>query len=297
MNTMQIKCFLKVVETLNFTKAASKLYISQPGLSRQIVSLEKELDTTLFIRDNRNVKLTPAAIVLAEELKNFEIRHDKLIEKVKRAGKGYSGRLVIGSLSGQFLGEDFTERYLEFTKANPDIDVFMQQGSFGDLRKWVEDDKIDIALTLKFDILEMQNIVVQDFHEEAPCLAYSKKTALGKKKNITDKDLEKETFISISPEDSPVASSTYDFLVKGGTYKFADVKYAPNLATANMWIEAGLGVGLINESAVIATQPSIAVLKNRYPAHAQEAYSCFIWKKDNYNPAISIFSSFFPNNQ
>lgn len=297
MNTMQIKCFLKVVETLNFTKAASKLYISQPGLSRQIVSLEKELDTTLFIRDNRNVKLTPAAIILAEEFKNFEYKHDALVERVKRAGKGYTGKLIIGSLSGQLLGEEYTERYLDFTKANPEVDVLMQQGSFGDLRRWIENDEIDIALTLKFDILEMTDIVIQDFLDEMPFMAFSKKTALGQKKNITPKDLESETFISISPEDSPVASTTYDALRKQGIYKFADVKYAPNLATANMWIEAGLGVGLINKSAVIASQPSIAVIETKYQASANGAYSCFIWKKDNYNPAISIFSSFFRNDK
>ncbi len=65
MNTTQIKCFLAVAETLNFTKAANQLFISQPGLSRQIVSLERELNTLLFIRDKHTVRLTPAAAVPA----------------------------------------------------------------------------------------------------------------------------------------------------------------------------------------------------------------------------------------
>ena len=59
MNTTQIKCFLALAETLNYTRAAARLYLSQPGLSRQINSIEQELNTQLFIRNQRNVRLTP----------------------------------------------------------------------------------------------------------------------------------------------------------------------------------------------------------------------------------------------
>ncbi len=53
MNTTQIKYFLAVARTLNFTEAAKKLYISQPALSKQINVLEKELNMLLFIRDQK----------------------------------------------------------------------------------------------------------------------------------------------------------------------------------------------------------------------------------------------------
>ena len=52
--------FQVVAEELHFSKAAKKLYITQPALSRQIKQLEKILNTTLFIRDKRNVELTKA---------------------------------------------------------------------------------------------------------------------------------------------------------------------------------------------------------------------------------------------
>ena len=68
MNTTQIKCFLALAETLNFTKAAARLYMSQPGLSRQISSLEQELNTQLFIRGSKGVTTTPAGALLAREL-------------------------------------------------------------------------------------------------------------------------------------------------------------------------------------------------------------------------------------
>ena len=58
MTIHQIECFLEAAKTLNFTEAASRLYISQQGLSRQIASLEKELELRLFDRTTRDVRLT-----------------------------------------------------------------------------------------------------------------------------------------------------------------------------------------------------------------------------------------------
>ena len=71
MNTTQVKCFLALAETLNFTKAAARLYMSQPGLSRQISSLEQELNTQLFIRGQKGVSMTPAGALLARELGTY----------------------------------------------------------------------------------------------------------------------------------------------------------------------------------------------------------------------------------
>lgn len=61
MTITQIKYFITTAKCLNFTKAASQLYITQPALSRQIAAIEAELNMQLFVRNNRTVKLTPAA--------------------------------------------------------------------------------------------------------------------------------------------------------------------------------------------------------------------------------------------
>ena len=58
MNRMQIKCFLALAQTLNFTKAAQQLYISQPGLSHQISSFERELNTQLIRRTTKKFEVT-----------------------------------------------------------------------------------------------------------------------------------------------------------------------------------------------------------------------------------------------
>lgn len=59
MNTFQLSCFLAVAETLSFARAAEQLHVTQPAVTQQIHSLEKELDAVLFRRTTRSVKLTP----------------------------------------------------------------------------------------------------------------------------------------------------------------------------------------------------------------------------------------------
>ena len=65
MNFSQIKCFLAAADCLSFTKAAERLYLSQPVLSRQIASMEDELGIELFIREKKSIRLTPAGEVMA----------------------------------------------------------------------------------------------------------------------------------------------------------------------------------------------------------------------------------------
>ena len=57
MNTFQLSCFIRVAETLNFARAAEQLHVTQPAVTQQIQSLEKELNVKLFKRNTRTVKI------------------------------------------------------------------------------------------------------------------------------------------------------------------------------------------------------------------------------------------------
>ena len=71
MTIHQIECFLEAAKTLNFTEAASRLYISQQGLSRQIASLEKELELRLFDRTTRDVRPNQKRRTAALEVEGY----------------------------------------------------------------------------------------------------------------------------------------------------------------------------------------------------------------------------------
>ena len=69
MTMEQMRTFLAVADCLNFTKAAERLYLSQPTVSRQIQSLEEECKTPLLVRTRKEVRLTPAGAIMVSHLK------------------------------------------------------------------------------------------------------------------------------------------------------------------------------------------------------------------------------------
>ncbi|MGC1516060.1 MAG: LysR family transcriptional regulator [Maribacter sp.] len=90
--------FLAVAEELHFRKAAEKLFISQPGLSRQIKQMEEFLETRLFERNKKKVSLTPAGHYLKEETKFIFSHLEKVGRQLQLIGEGNSGELRIGFL-------------------------------------------------------------------------------------------------------------------------------------------------------------------------------------------------------
>ncbi|MBL7780928.1 MAG: LysR family transcriptional regulator [Saprospiraceae bacterium] len=96
MELRQIKYFLGVAETLNFSRAAVNLNIVQPALSRQIQQLEQELGVVLFERNNRNVLLTPAGAYLRDEMIKLDKHFQDTLNHAISIQNGYVGTLRIG---------------------------------------------------------------------------------------------------------------------------------------------------------------------------------------------------------
>ncbi|MNL65286.1 Hca operon transcriptional activator [compost metagenome] len=76
MNIQQLKCFVSLAETLNFSKTAEKLNLTQPAVSHNIKSLENELGILLFVRNKRTVNLTLAGNSFYEDMEGLLFRLD-----------------------------------------------------------------------------------------------------------------------------------------------------------------------------------------------------------------------------
>ena len=114
------KYFLAVAKELHFRKAAEKLYISQPGLSRQIKQMENDLGIKLFERHSRKVELTKAGLYLQKELiTNFK-RLDDILDKTKLINDGINGNLKLAYV-GSAMQKLIPELLLKFRETNQNV--------------------------------------------------------------------------------------------------------------------------------------------------------------------------------
>lgn len=101
MELRHIRYFLAVAEEMNFTRAAEKLCIAQPPLSRQIQELEAELGTKLFVRKPHALQLTEEGILFRQYAQQIVDLVKRSAEDVSEMEKGLQGMIYLASVEGQ----------------------------------------------------------------------------------------------------------------------------------------------------------------------------------------------------
>ncbi len=100
MELRHLRCFVALAEELHFTRAAERLHIEQPPLSRAIKELEDELGATLFDRDRRGTRLTPAGSAFLQDVRRVFSALEQGRENVKAIAAGLQGSLRIAISDG-----------------------------------------------------------------------------------------------------------------------------------------------------------------------------------------------------
>lgn len=124
MDLRHLKYFLAVAQELNIGRAAARLHISQPPLTRQIKALEDELGVALFIRTAKGVELTQAGEMFKEEAHNIRMLVEAGIDRVQRAGEGKLGRIDVG-IFGSGIYDIIPKLLQDFRRKLPGVNVVL----------------------------------------------------------------------------------------------------------------------------------------------------------------------------
>jgi DNA-binding transcriptional LysR family regulator len=145
MELRQLRYFVAAAETGNISRAAQKIFLTQPALSRQIKALEDEIGQCLLERQAHSIRLTPTGEALLREARELLQRADEMLERVR--GAGQSSRLRVGyapSLASGLLSEAVTN----FSQKHPNARVELFDLSTKEMLAGLENDTLDVALTV-----------------------------------------------------------------------------------------------------------------------------------------------------
>ncbi len=241
MEIRHLKYFLIVAEELSFTKAAEKLFISQPPLSRQIKELEEELGARLFHRNNKKVELTNAGKYFAAQAKGILQLLDKACIQTKKLADNVSGEFKIGYLSSTF-SVLISELLQVLSKTFPYVNFKLYEVSTHKQMHALEQGKLDFGI-LRAPIYSPR-IKTQLWFEDSYSLVFNNHLmTLEAEESISL--VKNETFIFYNRTYAP---EYYNSLIRiCASYGFSPnvVHEANNVSSIIQMVKNGLGISIV----------------------------------------------------
>ena len=285
-----LKYFQVVAKELHFRKAAEKLFITQPALSRQIQQLEEYVGAELFKRDKRNVSLTPAGEYLLKE-SQFLFEHLSFIkDNIRHISKGDEGEIRIGFV-GSAMQSVIPALLKKVNKKLPGIHFVLTELTNQDQVDLIRNNQLDIGFIRTMRLPE--GLKKLDVFEEPFCLVLPKSHPISAKSFNNISDLEKENFILFS---SQYGHGYYDKIMS----IFEDQGFSPKVAhesvhanTIFRLVENELGVGIVPSSLKQGFDLDIKFIElNNIP---QRTTLSAIWKEESRNPILGRVIPYLKN--
>lgn len=246
MELRHLKYFLKLAQELSFVRAAEKLFISQPPLSRQIKELETEIGAQLFERNNKRVILTDAGKYYQKEIQELLQNLERINRTTQKISQNQSGEFRIAYVSSIFSGD--ISKLLQFLATQyPFVNFRLYEIPTVKQIAALEEGKIDLGIVRA--PLHSPKIQTQLWFKDSFSLVFNRN-----KYNITSEaDLEKlkeETFVFFNKEYAP---RYYDNLLEiCSKYGFEAkvVHESNNISSIIQLVKNGLGISIVPTNVV-----------------------------------------------
>lgn len=281
-----LKYFLTVARKENITRAAKRMHITQPTLSRQLMQLEDELGVKLFKRTKHSILLTEEGVLLRQRAQEMVSIEDKIFNDFANKDNVLSGKITIGSGETHSMNE-VAEKIASFQKINPNVDFEIFSGIADDIKIKIENGTVDIGLLTepvdisRYDFVRMKN-------KDRWGALMKKDSELSSNKYICPEDLLNIPLIMAKRES--VRNVVENWF---GKY-YDDLKIAAEsdlLYNTTMLVKNNVGIAVCLESA--ATGAELCFKPLMPPI---ETGAVLVWKKHrDVSPAVREFVSYIKN--
>ena len=278
-----LRCFVAVAEELHFGRAAIRLNLTQPPLSRQIQLLEHTLDVRLLDRTSRSVALTRAGHNFLPEARRLLRLAEGAALAARRTASGEEGSITLGFTA--VSGYEFLPRLIKTFRAEaPGIDLVLKEMVSADQLESLTAGRIDVGLVRpSFNRRELASLCVV---REPLLLAAPEDHPLALAPEVSVADLDRQPIVTFSPYE---ARYFYDLLATIFANAGITPHYAQHISQVHSimgLVKAGIGLALVPRAALnlgfqgVVLRPIAIDARTIVELHA-------VWRPSNTNPAVA----------
>jgi DNA-binding transcriptional LysR family regulator len=258
--------FLKVVETGSFTEAAQDLGYTQSAVSQIVLSLEKELFSSLLLRDRKGVALTSEGKDLLPYIRSISNSHRQLSEKAYDLHGLKGGTVRIGTYSSMSchvlppLMKNFGSKY-------PEIKFELLQGDYDATANWIKAGRVDFGLLPPKAFPDLEITILK---KDRMMAVLPPRHHLSKRKTVPLSDLAKESYIHLEEGSFSEPFQAFDEL---GVFPRIRFRVHDDYTIMSM-VESGLGVSVLSELVLNRTSYNIEIRETDPPVIRTIGIAC-----------------------
>jgi DNA-binding transcriptional LysR family regulator len=285
MELRHLRYFIAVAEEENVSRAALRLHVSQPALSRQVRDLEEEIGFLLFERSAKSVRLTEAGRVFLSESRAVIQSAEQAVQTARAVATG-SGELHVGyapSLTARFLPGTLRA----FQAAAPKIRVKLHDLSTEEMLAGLRGGKLQIAFLLRLSPALLRGLKFEELLRDRICVAVSPSHPFASRRRATLAEAAAEPIVSYSRKDYPDA---HDHLLSVFASLKRKIRFAEehdSVSSVIAAVESGVGIAVVPESLSCIAGPRLKLIP-LHPAPAPLRIGA-AWSPKDLSPAAQTF--------
>ncbi len=285
MDLRQMRYFLALAEERNFTRAAERLHMAQPPLTRQIRALEDELGAALFIRTVKGVELTEAGQALLDEVPNLLSLAQRAKERTVAASQGLSGRLDVGIFGSGVL--DVIPRLLaRFHQERPEVKIVLHNLTKTEQIEALRERRISVGFNRL--VPPEDDLAVETILRESMTVALPAGHPLARQKEIRIPDLSDQPLI-LYPR-LPIAGLAQQVMQAFNREKavLRVEQEVEDVLTAIALVAGGFGACVTTESTASLRLPGV-VYRPLVSNHLREIELSCLYRQSDESPLLAAF--------